>query len=351
MTAREPLMNMTRRELADWMKRQGESSFRGGQVYDWLMRGADFPQMTNLSAALRARLSEIALANPVRIDQVHLSKIDETAKFLYELPDGNMIEGVLMRYHHGDTLCLSTQVGCKMGCKFCASTLGGLVRSLTPAEMLGEVYEAERQAGEPISSLVLMGIGEPLDNYQNVLDFLTILSSPEGRNLSLRHVSLSTCGLCDRIDALAELGLGLTLSISLHAADDETRNSIMPVNRQYNIARLMASCKNYFAKTGRRISYEYALIAGVNDSPAHAEALSALLGGQNCHVNLIPVNPVAERGTKRPEKSAVQRFAARLGALGLNATVRRELGSDIAAACGQLRRGEAEAEKPDPTAG
>lgn len=344
-------MNMTRRELADWMKRQGESSFRGGQVYDWLMRGADFPQMTNLSAALRTRLSEIALANPVRIDQVHLSKIDETAKFLYELPDGNMIEGVLMRYHHGDTLCLSTQVGCKMGCKFCASTLGGLVRSLTPAEMLGEVYEAERQAGEPISSLVLMGIGEPLDNYQNVLDFLTILSSPEGRNLSLRHVSLSTCGLCDRIDALAELGLGLTLSISLHAADDETRNSIMPVNRQYNIARLMASCKNYFAKTGRRISYEYALIAGVNDSPAHAEALSKLLGGQNCHVNLIPVNPVAERGTRRPEKSAVQRFAARLGALGLNATVRRELGSDIAAACGQLRRAEAEAEKPGSTAG
>ena len=256
-----------------------------------------------------------------------------------------------MRYEHGLSLCISTQVGCRMGCKYCASTLGGLVRSLTPAEMLGEVYEAERQAGEPISSLVLMGIGEPLDNYQNVLDFLTILSSPEGRNLSLRHVSLSTCGLCDRIDALAELGLGLTLSISLHAADDETRNSIMPVNRQYNIARLMASCKNYFAKTGRRISYEYALIAGVNDSPAHAEALSALLGGQNCHVNLIPVNPVAERGTKRPEKSAVQRFAARLGALGLDATVRRELGSDIAAACGQLRRAEAEAEKPNDAAG
>ena len=246
-----------------------------------------------------------------------------------------------MRYEHGLSLCISTQVGCRMGCKFCASTLGGLVRSLTPAEMLGEVYEAERQAGEPISSLVLMGIGEPLDNYRNVLDFLTILSSPEGRNLSLRHVSLSTCGLCDRIDELAELGLGLTLSISLHAADDETRNSIMPVNRQYNIARLMASCKNYFAKTGRRISYEYALIAGVNDSPAHAEALARLLGGQNCHVNLIPVNPVAERGTKRPDKGAVQRFAARLGALGLNATVRRELGSDIAAACGQLRRAEA----------
>ena len=182
-----------------------------------------------------------------------------------------------MRYEHGLSLCISTQVGCRMGCKFCASTLGGLVRNLTPAEMLGEVYEAERQAGEPIASLVLMGIGEPLDNYRNVLDFLTILSSPEGRGLSLRHVSLSTCGLCDRIDELAELGLGLTLSISLHAADDETRSGIMPVNRKYNIARLMKSCKNYFAKTGRRISYEYALIAGVNDTPAHAEALASLL--------------------------------------------------------------------------
>ena len=253
-----------------------------------------------------------------------------------------------MRYEHGLSLCISTQVGCRMGCKFCASTLGGLVRNLTPAEMLGEVYEAERQAGEPIASLVLMGIGEPLDNYRNVLDFLTILSSPEGRGLSLRHVSLSTCGLCDRIDELAELGLGLTLSISLHAADDETRSGIMPVNRKYNIARLMKSCKNYFAKTGRRISYEYALIAGVNDTPAHAEALASLLAGQNCHINLIPVNPVAERGTRRPDRSAVRRFADRLNALGQNATVRRELGSDIAAACGQLRRAEAESGCPAP---
>ena len=327
------LTSMTLPTLTEWITGTlGEPKFRAGQIYRWVheKRVSSFGEMTNLSAALRQKLEDTAFLTTLTTRRRLESRLDETVKLLLELSDRNCVEAVLMRYEHGLSLCISTQVGCRMGCKFCASTLGGLVRSLTPAEMLGEVYEAERQAGEPISSLVLMGIGEPLDNYQNVLDFLTILSSPEGRNLSLRHVSLSTCGLCDRIDALAELGLGLTLSISLHAADDETRNSIMPVNRQYNISRLMASCKNYFAKTGRRISYEYALIAGVNDSPAHAEALSALLGGQNCHINLIPVNPVAERGTRRPEKSAVQRFAARLGALGLNATVRRELGSDIA---------------------
>ena len=325
------ISSMTLPRLTEWVTGTlGEPKFRAGQIYRWIhqKRVGSFAEMTNLSTALRKKLEENAFLTVL-------------STRLLELPDQNCVEAVLMRYEHGLSLCISTQVGCRMGCKFCASTLGGLVRSLTPAEMLGEVYEAERQAGGPISSLVLMGIGEPLDNYRNVLDFLAILSSPEGRNLSLRHVSLSTCGLCDRIDALAELGLGLTLSISLHAADDETRSGIMPVNKQYNIARLMQSCKNYFAKTGRRISYEYALIAGVNDSPAHAEALAKLLGGQNCHVNLIPVNPVAERGTKRPDKGAVQRFAARLGALGLNATVRRELGSDIAAACGQLRRAEA----------
>lgn len=330
--------------LTEWVTGTlGEPKFRAGQIYRWIhqKRVGSFAEMTNLSTALRQKLEERAFLTVLTTRRRLESKLDETVKLLLELPDQNCVEAVLMRYEHGLSLCISTQVGCRMGCKFCASTLGGLVRSLTPAEMLGEVYEAERQAGEPISSLVLMGIGEPLDNYRNVLDFLTILSSPEGRNLSLRHVSLSTCGLCDRIDELAELGLGLTLSISLHAADDETRSGIMPVNKQYNIARLMQSCKNYFTKTGRRISYEYALIAGVNDSPAHAEALARLLGGQNCHVNLIPVNPVAERGTKRPDKGAVQRFAARLGALGLNATVRRELGSDIAAACGQLRRAEA----------
>ena len=341
------IASMTLPRLTEWVTGElGEPKFRAGQLYRWLhqKRAGSFAEMTNLSAALRARLEQTAFLTAVTTRRRLESRLDGTVKLLLELPDRHCVEAVLMRYEHGLSLCIST----RMGCKFCASTLGGLVRNLTPAEMLGEVYEAERQAGEPIASLVLMGIGEPLDNYRNVLDFLTILSSPEGRGLSLRHVSLSTCGLCDRIDELAELGLGLTLSISLHAADDETRSGIMPVNRKYNIARLMKSCKNYFAKTGRRISYEYALIAGVNDTPAHAEALASLLAGQNCHINLIPVNPVAERGTRRPDRSAVRRFADRLNALGQNATVRRELGSDIAAACGQLRRAEAENGCPAP---
>ena len=345
------IASMTLPRLTEWVTGElDEPKFRAGQLYRWLhqKRAGSFAEMTNLSAALRARLEQTAFLTAVTTRRRLESRLDGTVKLLLELPDRHCVEAVLMRYEHGLSLCISTQVGCRMGCKFCASTLGGLVRNLTPAEMLGEVYEAERQAGEPIASLVLMGIGEPLDNYRNVLDFLTILSSPEGRGLSLRHVSLSTCGLCDRIDELAELGLGLTLSISLHAADDETRSGIMPVNRKYNIARLMKSCKNYFAKTGRRISYEYALIAGVNDTPAHAEALASLLAGQNCHINLIPVNPVAERGTRRPDRSAVRRFADRLNALGQNATVRRELGSDIAAACGQLRRAEAESDCPAP---
>ena len=261
------ISSMTLPQLTEWVTGTlGEPKFRAGQIYRWIhqKRAGSFAEMTNLSTALRQKLEERAFLTVLTTRRRLESKLDETVKLLLELPDQNCVEAVLMRYEHGLSLCISTQVGCRMGCKFCASTLGGLVRSLTPAEMLGEVYEAERQAGEPISSLVLMGIGEPLDNYRNVLDFLTILSSPEGRNLSLRHVSLSTCGLCDRIDELAELGLGLTLSISLHAADDETRSGIMPVNKQYNIARLMQSCKNYFAKTGRRISYEYALIAGAN---------------------------------------------------------------------------------------
>lgn len=344
--AKTDLSSLTLPALTEWVTGTlGESKFRAGQIYAWLhqKRVGSFEEMTNLSAALRQKLTDLAEITVVGTQKRLESKIDDTVKLLYSLPDGNCVEGVLMRYQHGLSLCISTQVGCRMGCKFCASTLAGLVRSLTAAEMLGEVYEAERQAGEPIDSLVLMGIGEPLDNYENVLAFLTILSSPEGRNLSLRHVSLSTCGLCDRIDELANLGLGLTLSISLHAADDTTRSSIMPVNRQYNIDRLMRSCRRYFLRTGRRISYEYALIAGVNDTPAHAEGLAKLLRGQNCHVNLIPVNPVKERGTRRPDRESVQRFAAQLQKLGQNATVRRELGSDISAACGQLRRSEAKA--------
>lgn len=339
------LSSLTLPQLTEWVTGSlRQPKFRSGQIYQWIhqKRVGSFAEMTNLPATLREQLAGEAFLTVLHTRRRLESQIDDTKKLLLELPDGNCVEAVLMRYQHGLSLCISTQVGCRMGCRFCASTLGGLVRNLTPAEMLGEVYEAENQAGEPIGSLVLMGIGEPLDNFENVMDFLTILSSPEGRNLSLRHVSLSTCGLCDRIDELAEHKLGLTLSISLHAADDETRSAIMPVNQKYDITRLMQSCRRYFEATGRRISYEYALIAGVNDTAAHAERLAHLLGDQPCHVNLIPVNPVKERGTRRPDREAVRRFEKRLNDLGINATVRRELGSDIAAACGQLRRAEAD---------
>ena len=321
----------------------GEPKFRAGQIYEWLHRkqAVSFGEMTNLSAALRERLEAEAFITRPLVRRELRSRLDSTVKYLFEMPDGNCVESVLMEYHHGPSLCISTQVGCRMGCRFCASTLGGKVRDLTAGEMLGEVYEAQRQSGKQISTLVLMGIGEPLDNFDHVMDFLEILSSPRGQNLSLRHVSLSTCGLADAMDRLAERKLGLTLSVSLHASDDATRSEIMPVNHRYPIQRLMEACKHYFSVTGRRISYEYALIAGVNDRPEQARGLLKLLEGQNCHVNLIPVNPVAERGTRRSSREAVERFRRILEEGGLTATVRRELGSDISAACGQLRRQEA----------
>ena len=338
---RADISSMPLPRLEQWVTDAlGQPRFRAGQLFKWLhqKQAISFDQMTDLPAALRETLARQAEIAGVSTRLCQVSRQDGTRKYLLELADGNCVEAVLMQYHHGGSLCISTQVGCRMGCAFCASTLGGLVRSLTAGEMLGEVYEVQRQTGGPVDSLVLMGIGEPLDNFDSVLDFLDILSSPQGRNMSLRHVSLSTCGLADEIDRLAEKKLGLTLSVSLHAADDTTRSSIMPINKKYDIGRLMASCKAYYEATGRRISYEYALIDGVNDTPAHADRLAQLLAGQNCHVNLIPVNPVAERGTRRSKDSAIRAFRQLLEDRGLNATVRRELGSDIAAACGQLRR-------------
>lgn len=333
------LASLTPEKLTAYFASLGEPAFRARQVFGWLHRrgASSFAEMTDLSLALRKKLEETAELPAVKVERTLRSRLDGTVKYLFLLPDGNAVEGVRMEYEHGPSLCISTQVGCRMGCRFCASTLGGLVRDLTPAEMMGEVSAAEASDGR-LDSLVLMGIGEPMDNFDNVMDFLSILSSPEGRNMSLRHVSLSTCGLCERIDELAERKLGLTLSVSLHAADDATRSALMPVNRRYGVDRLMQSCRAYFEKTGRRVSYEYALVAGANDSPAQADALAALLRGQPCHVNLIPVNPVAERGTRRPDRRQVEAFAARLRADGVNATVRRELGADISAACGQLRR-------------
>lgn len=324
--------------LAGW----GEPAFRGGQVFAWLheKRVLTFGAMTNLPAALREKLEEHCYITALSVVQKLVSKLDGTVKYLYRLPDGNCIETVFMQYQHGRSLCISTQVGCRMGCKFCASTLGGLVRSLTPSEMLEQVYETVRDSGERVDGVVLMGIGEPLDNFENVLTFLRLISSPKGYNLGQRHISLSTCGLVPQIRRLMEEDLQITLSISLHGVDNESRGATMPVNAAHPIEELMEACRDYFAKTGRRISFEYALIAGVNDSPEQAKKLAGLLVGMPTHVNLIPVNPVEERGYRRSSREAIQRFVKLLEGLGVNATVRRELGGDISAACGQLRRQE-----------
>ncbi|MGN0696902.1 MAG: 23S rRNA (adenine(2503)-C(2))-methyltransferase RlmN [Oscillospiraceae bacterium] len=326
-------------ELAAEIEALGEKKFRAAQIFDWLhvKRAVSFEEMTNISLSLRTKLDEKFYINRLNVAKTLESSIDNTVKYLYELYDGNHVECVLMDYKHGNSLCISTQVGCKMGCQFCASTIAGFKRNLAPSEMLSEIYEAERSSGRKVESLVLMGIGEPLDNFDNVVRFLKLLSCPEGKNLSLRHVSLSTCGLVDRIYELAELKLGLTLSVSLHAADDKRRSEIMPVNNSYNIEKLLNACRDYIASTGRRISFEYAVIRSVNDSKADADKLIGLLKGMNCHVNLIPVNEIKERDFKSDRRSVLN-FQQMLERGGLNVTVRRTLGSDINAACGQLRR-------------
>lgn len=333
------IKSMRPAELEALLAELGQPRFRAKQVFRWLhARGAGaFREMSDLPAALRQQLEKKAYINSIKIEKRLVSGVDGTVKYLYELGDGNAVEAVLMQYNHADSLCISTQAGCRMGCAFCASTRRGLARNLTASEMLDEVYTARRDSGRKIGSLVLMGIGEPLDNYDNVLRFLELLSHPDGLNLSLRHVSLSTCGLVDKINALAKHRLGLTLSVSLHAPTNSRRDRIMPVNRKWPVETLVAACRDYFETTGRRVSFEYALIDGQNDSGGDARALASLLGGFPCHVNLIPVNEVAESGFKKPSRQRVHSFREILEHAGLNVTVRRELGADIAAACGQLR--------------
>ena len=332
-------------ELEALLEAQGEKKFRAKQVYRWLhvKRIFDFDKMTDLSVQLRSHLKEYFCINGLFVQKRLESSIDNTVKYLYRLSDGNYVETVLMEYNYGHSICVSTQVGCKMGCRFCASAIAGFVRSLEPSEILMQIYETEKNSGVKVSGVVLMGIGEPLDNYDNVVKFLRILSDGNGNDFSLRHVSLSTCGLVPRIYDLAELKLQLTLCISLHAADNESRSEIMPVNRAYNIQELLKACRHYIDRTGRRITFEYAVISGVNSSDRDADRLSDLLRGINCHVNLIPVNRVKERDY-HTASSAVADFAKRLGKRGINATVRRTLGSDIEAACGQLRRDAAKRE-------
>ena len=338
------LLSMTQDELLSFVTNElGESKFRAKQISEWLARGAEIDEMTNLSAALRARLNEIAVANPIRIHRSFKSKIDDTEKFLYALTDGNLIEGVVMRYHYGDTLCVSTQVGCRMGCAFCASTLEGRVRDLTAGEILGQVVAANNHIRKEdperrIHNIVLMGSGEPFDNYDNVVKFLRLVNDPKGLNISLRNISLSTCGLVPKMRAFAEEGLPVTLSISLHAPNDGIRQKIMPVAHAYAIEDVLSACRNYVEKTGRRVVFEYALIKNVNCDVKCAEELARRLRGLQCHVNLIPLNAVKERNLEAPTKQDVQAFLKRLELKNISATVRREMGADIDGACGQLRR-------------
>ncbi len=333
------ILSLSLSELEQLLVKYDEKKFRAKQIFQWLhkKRIMDFDKMTDISVQLRQQLKENFCINGLFMQKRLESSIDNTVKYLYRLSDGNFVETVLMDYSYGKSICVSTQVGCKMGCNFCASAIAGYVRSLTPSEILTQIYETERDTGVRVTGVVLMGIGEPLDNFDNVLKFLNLISDKNGNNLSLRHVSLSTCGIVPRIYELADMKLQLTLSVSLHSPYDDKRSEIMPVNRTYNIDELMKACRYYIEKTGRRITFEYAVIDSVNSAEKDADKLASLLRGMNCHVNLIPVNRVRERNY-RTSRSGAADFAKRLGQRGINATVRRTLGSDIEAACGQLRR-------------
>lgn len=335
---REDIKSMTLEELTQAMKDMGEPAFRGRQIFTWLhQRGAaSFEEMTNLSKPLREKLENIYYIDVLRVVRKQVSRLDGTVKYLWELMDGNCIETVLMQYHHGNTVCISSQVGCRMGCAFCASTIGGKIRDLRPSELLDQVLFTQRDSGKTISNIVLMGIGEPLDNLDNVLRFLELVNHRDGLDIGMRHISLSTCGLVPGIKRLGELKLQLTLSVSLHAPDSETRSRIMPVNRAYDVEELFAACHDYFRQTGRRISFEYAMIDGVNDHDWQADLIAEKLRGMPGHVNMIPLNDVRESPLKPSRR--IRQFQQRLESHGLTATVRRSLGGDIDASCGQLRR-------------
>ncbi len=333
------LKSMTLTELTALFKEQGQPGFRAKQVYTWLHKGVEsYGEMTNLPQALRQQLQQMYPICPPKVVRKQESQLDGTIKYLWQLSDGNCVETVLMRYHYGNTVCISTEVGCRMGCAFCASTLGGLVRRLEPYEMLDQVLFTQIDSGLPISHIVLMGIGEPLDNFDNVMRFLELVNSPEGMNISMRHISLSTCGLVPKIDELAKRKLQLTLSVSLHAPNDAIRDRIMPVNRAYPSQELLAACRRYYQATSRRISFEYAMIDGVNDTEEAARELLQRMKGLPAHFNLIPLNHVEESPLKPSSRKAVARFQQVLESGGITATVRRTLGGDIDASCGQLRR-------------
>lgn len=338
---KEDLKSMTLAEMEAAFAALGEPKFRAKQVFVWLHKGArSFDEMTNLSKSLRAKLDSLFDITAPEVARKQVSKKDGTIKYLWRLSDGNCVESVVMQYHHGNTVCISSEVGCLMGCKFCASTLGGLVRRLRPSELLDQVLFSQIDSGLPISNIVLMGIGEPLDNFDEVMRFLENITSPEGVNIGMRNISLSTCGLVPKIDQLAEKKLQLTLSISLHAPTNQIRSSMMPVNDAYPVEQLIQTVRRYQETTGRRVSFEYSMVRGVNDSDVCAKQLADLIRGMGAHVNLIPINPVDGSPYSATDAANVRRFQQKLESLGVNATVRRRLGSEISAACGQLRRDE-----------
>lgn len=330
---------MTLEQLENFVKEQGQPKFRAGQLFQWLhgRQVNSFSEMTDQPKSFLSVLEQECTIERLAVQQCQISK-DGTRKYLFSLPDGNCIETVWMQYSYGNTVCVSTQVGCRMGCRFCASTQGGKVRDLTAGEIAGEIYAVMKDTGQRVSHIVLMGIGEPLDNFENVLDFLSIISSPKGVNIGMRNISLSTCGLVPKIKELAQKKLQLTLSVSLHAPLNEMRSKMMPVNDAYPVEELIAACREYQNVTGRRISFEYSMVRGVNDSPQTAKKLAELIRGMGAHVNLIPINPVDGSPFTATDAAAVKRFQETLTKLGVNATVRRRLGTDISAACGQLRR-------------
>lgn len=327
-------------ELQEFLKTMGEKAFRAKQIYQWMheKQAESFEEMTNLSKSLREKLKENCTYTCLEPVEILTSALDGTQKYLFRLADGNVVESVLMKYKHGNSVCISTQVGCRMGCRFCASTIGGLTRHLEVSEMLDEVYRIQRISGERVSNLVLMGTGEPLDNYEHVVKFIHMLSDEHGLNISQRNITLSTCGIVPRIRELAKEGLQITLALSLHASSQEKRKELMPIAYKYEIGDVLEACRYYFEQTGRRLTFEYSLVGGVNDTDGDAAELAKMLRGMNCHVNLIPVNPIKEREFVQSEKKVIADFKNKLEKCGINVTIRREMGRDIDGACGQLRK-------------
>lgn len=349
MSDKADLKSMNLAEMTEFIVSIGEKPFRAKQVYQWIheKQADSFDEMTNISKKLRESLADAGYLTTLKKEEVQISKLDGTRKYLFQLEDGNVIESVLMRYKHGNSVCISSQVGCRMGCRFCASTLDGLVRGLRPAEMLDQIYQIGKDIGERISNVVVMGTGEPMDNFDNLLRFIELLTDENGLHISQRNLTVSTCGIVPRMRELADKKLQITLALSLHASNQEKRLSLMPVANKYDIYEVVDACRYYFDQTGRRVTFEYSLVGGVNDTDQDAEELCRLVKGMNCHINLIPVNPIKERDYVQSNAKVIAAFKNKLEKNGLAVTVRREMGRDIDGACGQLRKSYVDAHKSE----